>query len=113
MRKAKTDPEPLPSDIEGLKERPEAKNLVNIYAALAKTTPEAVISEFAGQQFGSFKPALADLAVSVLAPISEEMNRLMAAQDHIDAILRDGAERANALAAPNMKAVKDIMGFLS
>src|SRR5690606_28917834 len=76
IRKAKTDPEPLPSEMEGLKARPEAANLVGIYAALADTTPEQVVAEYGGQQFSVFKPALADLAVDRLAPVSAEMRRI-------------------------------------
>lgn len=112
IRKAKTDPEPLPDSIEGLKERPEARNLVNIYAALSRSTPEAVVAEFAGAQFGSFKPKLAELAVSVMAPISGEMNRLMADPAEIDRILGDGADRAEALARPVLDEVYDIVGMI-
>ena len=113
IRKAKTDPEPLPSELDGLKDRPAARNLVNIYAALANTTPDAVITEFGGQQFGTFKPALAELAVDHLAPISSEMARLMAEPDEIDRILGDGAARADAIAAPVLKQVKDAIGMIS
>ena len=81
IKKAKTDAEALPETLEGLNGRPEARNLVNIYAALNEMTPQAVIDEFAGQQFGSFKPKLADLAVAKLAPISSEMSRLMQEPD--------------------------------
>ena len=112
IRKAKTDPEGLPSDVEGLKGRPEADNLVGIYAALADKTKEQVIAEFGGQQFSVFKPALADLAVHVLAPITTEMRRLMDDTTHIDAILRDGGERARARAEKVMGEVFDIVGFL-
>ena len=94
LRKAKTDPEPLPSDVEGLKDRPEADNLVGIYAALAGMTREAVLRDHGGAQFSAFKPALADLAVEKLAPIAGEMRRLLADPGHIDRILVDGAERA-------------------
>ncbi|MFM2389090.1 MAG: tryptophan--tRNA ligase [Pseudomonadota bacterium] len=112
IRKAKTDPEPLPSDIDGLKDRPEARNLVNIYAALAGMTPEAVITEYAGAQFGRFKPALADLAVAKLSPITTEMSRLMADPAEIDRILGEGATRANALARPVVDQVYDIIGMI-
>ncbi len=81
IRKAKTDPEPLPETVEGLKDRPEARNLVNIYAALAGHTVDQVVRDFAGAQFGTFKPALADLAVAKLSPITTEMNRLMGFED--------------------------------
>ena len=112
IRKAKTDPEPLPESIEGLKDRPEARNLINIYAALAGHTVEQVIGDFAGAQFGTFKPALADLAVAKLSPITTEMNRLMKDPAEIDRILGDGAERAEALARPIVNKVYDIMGMI-
>ena len=88
------------------------RNLVNIYAALNEMTPQAVIDEFAGQQFGAFKPKLADLAVSKLAPISGEMSRLMQEPDEIDRILARGAERGRALAAPILQQTYDIVGML-
>lgn len=112
IRKAKTDPAPLPSELEGLKERPEAENLVGIYAALADTTREKVISEFGGQQFSVFKPALAELAVERLAPIAGEMRRISADQAYVDGVLRDGARRASVLAEATMKTVRDIIGLL-
>jgi tryptophanyl-tRNA synthetase len=112
IKKAKTDPEPLPSEVAGLKDRPEAENLVGIYAALADTTKEKVVSEFAGRQFSVFKPALADLAVEKLAPLASEMRRLMADPAHIDAILKDGGERARVLAEATMKTVRRIVGLL-
>ncbi|QUS34823.1 tryptophan--tRNA ligase [Falsirhodobacter algicola] len=112
IRKAKTDAEPLPSSIEGLAERPDARNLVNIYAALAGMSPEQVVAEHAGAQFGTFKPALADLAVATIGPITAEMNRLLAEPDEIDAILGRGAERADAIAAPILSDVQDIVGMI-
>lgn len=112
IRKAKTDPEGLPSELEGLAGRPEADNLVGIYAALADRTKADVLAEFGGQQFSVFKPALADLAVEVLAPISAEMRRLLDDTTHIDAILKDGGERAGARAQKVMGEVFDIIGFL-
>ena len=112
IRKAKTDPEPLPETLDSLKERPEADNLVGIYAALAGTSKQAVIDEFAGKQFSDFKPALADLAVSILAPVTEELRRLNASPDYIDSVLREGAERASVIAEGTMKHVRDIVGFL-
>jgi tryptophanyl-tRNA synthetase len=112
IRKAKTDPEPLPDSLDGLRDRPEARNLVNIYAALAGTSPEAVITEYAGAQFGRFKPALADLAVEKLAPITAEMTRLMQDPAEIDRILGDGALRAEALARPVLDGVYDIIGMI-
>ncbi|GAB4295239.1 MAG: tryptophan--tRNA ligase [Roseovarius sp.] len=112
IRKAKTDPEPLPESLEGLEGRPEARNLVNIYAGLADTTPAAVIAEFAGQPFSAFKPALADLAVARLAPISAEMARLAREQAEIDRILARGAERARAIAAPILRETYRIVGMV-
>lgn len=112
IRKAKTDPEPLPSELAGLKGRPEAENLVTLYAALADTSPEAVLAQFGGGQFSAFKQALADVSVSALAPIGGEMRRLMADEAAIDAILADGAARAEAIAAPILREVKDILGFV-
>ena len=112
VRKARTDPEPLPSEPKGLAGRPEAENLVGIFAALAGTTAEAVLKEFGGAQFSRFKPALAELAVEKLAPIAREMRRLVADPAHIDATLRDGAARARAIAAPIMDEVKDVVGLL-
>ena len=113
IRKAKTDPEPLPETLDGLDGRPEARNLVDIYAALAGSCAEAVISEFGGQQFGTFKPALADLAVEKLSPISSEMHRLMKDPAEIDRTLGHGAERARALAAPILARTYDIVGMLA
>lgn len=112
IRKARTDPEPLPSELEGLQERAEARNLVGIYAALAGTTAEDVLRDFGGQGFGAFKPALAELAVSVLSPITAEMNRLMADPAEIDRILGDGANRAAEIAEPILAEAYDIAGFL-
>ncbi|MBV5266136.1 tryptophan--tRNA ligase [Pinisolibacter aquiterrae] len=112
LRKAKTDPEPLPSEVEGLAGRPEAENLVGIYAALSGRTAADVLAEFGGGQFSGFKSALTDLAVDKLGPVGSEMKRLVADPGHIDTVLREGAERASAIAAPVMNAVKDIVGFL-
>ena len=113
VKKAKTDPEPLPDTPEGLAERPEARNLVNIYAALAETTPAEVVAEFAGRSFSEFKPQLADLAVARLAPLSTEMARLMNDPAEIDRILADGAERARTIAQPIVKRAYEIVGILS
>jgi tryptophanyl-tRNA synthetase len=112
LRKAKTDPEPLPSDLEGLKARPEADNLVGIYAALADMTREQVLAEHGRAQFSQFKPILAELAVEKLAPIAGEMRRLLADPAHVDAILADGARRAAAIARPIIAQVKQIIGFV-
>ncbi len=113
IRRAKTDPEELPSETEGLKERPEASNLVGIYAALSNQTSADVLREFGGRGFGDFKPALAELAIEKLAPISDEMRKLMADPGHIDAILADGAERARAIAEPILSEVHEIVGLIS
>ena len=112
FRKAKTDPLPLPENTEGLENRPEAENLVGIYAGLAETSPQAVLGEFGGKEFSVFKPALAELAVDRLTPISGEMQRLQADPGHIDKILTDGAARAREIAAETLKAVKRIVGFI-
>jgi tryptophanyl-tRNA synthetase len=112
IRKAKTDPDPLPETYDDLSERPEARNLVNIYAAMSGKTPQEVVTEFSGQQFGTFKPALADLAVDKLAPISTEMSRLMQDTAEIDRILGRGAERAREIAAPILKQTYDIVGMI-
>ncbi|PTW63234.1 tryptophanyl-tRNA synthetase [Breoghania corrubedonensis] len=113
IRKAKTDTEPLPGEEDGLKERPDAANLVGIYAALAETTAADVLKTHAGAQFSTFKPELADLAVSKLAPIADEMRRLKADPGYIEGVLADGADRADAIARPVLQGVKDIVGFLS
>jgi tryptophanyl-tRNA synthetase len=112
IRKAKTDPDPLPGTPDGLRDRPEARNLVNIYAALANETPEAVLAEYQGAPFGTFKPRLADLAVTKLAPISAEMTRLMRDPAEIDRILGRGADRAEAMARPILERVFDITGMV-
>lgn len=112
VRKAKTDPEPLPSEVAGLAGRPEADNLVGIFAALRGVTRDAVLKDFGGAQFSSFKPALVDLAIEMLAPINAEMKRLVADPGYIDSVLADGASRAEAIAAPTLDAVKDIVGFV-
>ncbi|RCS25211.1 tryptophan--tRNA ligase [Phyllobacterium salinisoli] len=112
IRKAKTDPEALPSDVEGLANRPEADNLVGIFAALSSTDKETVIRDFGGRQFSEFKPALADLAVARLSPITGEMRRISADQAYVDAVLKDGGERASVLAEATMRNVRNIIGFL-
>jgi tryptophanyl-tRNA synthetase len=112
IRKAKTDPEPLPSEEAGLKTRPEADNLVGIYAALAGTTRGSVLNQFGNAQFSTFKTALVDLSVAKLGPIGAETKRLMRDPGAIDAILADGAARARELAGETMNAVKDIVGFV-
>jgi tryptophanyl-tRNA synthetase len=112
IRKAKTDPEPLPSEQAGLTKRPEADNLVGIYAALADITKGDVLKDFGGSQFSAFKGALVDLAVAKLGPIGAEMKRLVQDPTAIDAVLVDGADRARTIADETMKAVKDIVGFV-
>ncbi len=112
IRKAKTDPDPLPDAIEGLAERPDARNLVNIYAALADISPQAVLDQHAGSLFGHFKVALADVAVDRLSPISSEMSRLMDDPAEIDRILGRGAERAREITVPILEKTYDIVGML-
>ena len=112
IRKAKTDPEPLPSEEKGLEARPEADNLVGIFAAFSGRPKADVLREFGGGQFSSFKNALVDLCVTKLAPIAGEMKRLVADPGHIDAILNDGAARARAIADETMTLSKDIVGFI-
>ena len=112
IRKAKTDPDALPSETEGLKGRPEADNLVGIFAALSDRSKGDVLKEFGGQQFSVFKPALVELAVDVLSPVNGEMRRLMGDTTYIDSVLRDGGERARARADKTMKEVRDILGFV-
>ncbi|VVT18518.1 Tryptophan--tRNA ligase [Roseovarius sp. EC-HK134] len=112
IRKAKTDPEPLPSEAAGLEVRPEARNLVNIYAALADMTVDQVMAEAGGKPFSEFKPMLADLAVDRIAPISTEMARLMQDLSEIDRILADGAARARTIAAPILRQTYEIMGMV-
>ena len=112
VKKAKTDPEPLPADTKGLSGRPEAENLVGIFAALSGSQKADVLAEFGGRQFSEFKPALADLCVARLGPIADEARRLMDDPAEIDRILVDGADRARAIAAPILADVKDIVGFV-
>ena len=112
VRKAKTDPEALPSEIEGLTQRPEAENLVGIFAALNGETKQDVLKTFGGGNFSAFKSALVDLAVAKLGPIGAEMKRLKDDPAFIDGVLVDGAARARAIAAKNMACVKDILGFV-
>jgi tryptophanyl-tRNA synthetase len=112
VRRAKTDPDALPSEVAGLKDRPEADNLVGIFAALSGRTKADVLTDFGGSQFSAFKPALADLAVSSLAPIAGRMRELLDDPAHIDRVLIDGAERARAIAAPVLAETKEILGFV-
>ena len=112
IRKARTDPEPLPAEPGGLETRPEAANLIGIYAALSDQPVAAVCAEFAGASFSDFKGRLTDLAVANLGPIGDEMKRLAGDPAEIDAVLRDGAERARALAEPILREAQDAMGFV-
>ena len=112
IRKAKTDPEPLPEMLDALNARPEAHNLINIYAALADMPPQKVLEAYAGQPFSVFKPALADLAVAKLAPLSAHMSKLMQEHDEIDAILARGAERAREIATPILHKTYQIIGMI-
>jgi tryptophanyl-tRNA synthetase len=112
IKKAKTDPEPLPSEVKGLEARPEADNLIGIYAALAETSKEQALREFGGAQFSKFKDSLAELAAAQLTPIGTEMRKLLADPHHIDGILEDGAVRAHAIADPILAKTKEIVGFI-
>jgi tryptophanyl-tRNA synthetase len=112
IRKAKTDADGIPSEKDGLKGRPEAENLVGIYAGMAGQSVEDVLQQFGGGQFSAFKSALADLSVAKLSPVTDEMRRLMADPGHVDRVLADGAARARAIAAPIVKEAKKIVGFI-
>jgi tryptophanyl-tRNA synthetase len=112
IRKAKTDPEPLPGEVEGLKRRPEADNLVGIFAGLNDETKADVLARFGGSQFSAFKTALADLAIEKLSPIRAEILRLSGDPAYTDAVLATGAEKARLIARPNMDAIKDILGLV-
>ena len=112
IRRARTDADPLPDAPGGLEGRPEAQNLVSIYAALADSDTQSVLTEFAGRGFGDFKPRLAELAVARLAPMAAEMRRLLEDPGQIDDILGEGAERAIAIAEPIMREISDIVGFI-
>jgi tryptophanyl-tRNA synthetase len=112
IQKAKTDPHPLPDDPKGLEGRPEADNLLTIFAALCDITTAEAVRRFAGRPFSEFKKELVDLAVAVLGPINAEMRRLKADPGHVDAILRRNAERATEIAEPILKKTQEIVGFL-
>ncbi|QPC43423.1 tryptophan--tRNA ligase [Kaustia mangrovi] len=112
IRKARTDPDPLPHEVKGLEARPEAANLVGVYAALAGGTSADVLAEHGGAQFADFKQALIEVAVDKLAPVTGEMNRLMADPGHIDRVLAGGADKARAIAAPIYDEVRRIVGFI-
>ncbi|NIQ94501.1 MAG: tryptophan--tRNA ligase [Desulfuromonadales bacterium] len=112
IKKAKTDPEPLPGELAGLAERPEALNLVTIYAALAEKPAEDVLAEYGGQGFGVFKPALAELLVSRLGPIRERFVELKADRESLDAILARGAAKAREIGIPTLKSAYDALGLI-
>lgn len=112
IRRAKTDPEPLPGEVDGLEGRPEARNLVSIYAALAGQDVPAVLQQFAGQGFGPFKAALADVLVATIGPVADETRRLLQDPAHLEKVLRDGAERAGTIAEPIVAEAEKIVGFL-
>ena len=113
FRKAKTDPDALPSEEAGLEGRPEARNLVAIYAALGDQSVPEVLGDVGGKQFSEFKPILVERAVEILSPISMEMTRLMKDPAEIDRILAEGAPRARAIASPIIEQTYDIMGLLN
>jgi len=112
IRKAKTDPEPLPTEAAALEGRPEAANLLGIYAALSGRTRDAALAEVGGKPFSDFKAVLTECAVAVLGPITAEMQRLTADQTYIDGVLRDGGERARAMSEPVLREVYDTLGFV-
>ncbi|MBA5726351.1 MULTISPECIES: tryptophan--tRNA ligase [Bombella] len=112
IRKARTDAEPLPSEEAGLEGRPEARNLLTIYAAMSNKTLADVLTQFAGQGFGTFKQALADLLVETLAPVADETRRLMDDKAHLMQVLRQGAERARAVSEPIVSEAEKLVGFL-
>lgn len=113
IRKARTDSDPLPSEMSGLETRPEAKNLVNIFAALSERTSDQVCAQFAGSYFSTFKKDLSDLLVEKLVPIGTKMRDLLKNPDELDAILEAGAERASALARKHMDEIRDVMGMIA
>jgi tryptophanyl-tRNA synthetase len=112
IRKAKTDTEPLPSDVDGLTGRAEATNLVGILAALTDTTPEKVLNDHGGKAFSEFKPHLAEVAIEIVSPITSEMRRLMSDPSYIDQVLANGGERASAMAAETLSDVRQIVGLI-
>ena len=113
IKKAKTDNNALPGNEDGLNGRPEAENLISIFASLQDTSIESVIKDYAGKEFSTFKKDLADLSVSKLEPITSEMNKLMSDVSYIDSILNQGKENAIAVAEPVLQKTKEIIGFLS
>ncbi len=112
LKKAKTDADAIPSELAGLEGRPEAKNLIEIYAALNNSDSQTVLNQFGGNQFRAFKSALIELAVATIGPIGDEMNHLMKDEAHIDQVLKDGADKARIIAEPIVQDVKRIVGFM-
>jgi tryptophanyl-tRNA synthetase len=112
IRKAKTDADGLPSDAKGLEGRPEAQNLVGIYAALNGEDQSEILAQYGGGQFSTFKNALADLAVAKLAPVADDMRRYQADPAHVEAVLAEGSARARAIAAPIIRDTKKLIGFI-
>ena len=113
IKKAKTDPHPLPSTLQELKDRPEAHNLLSIYSSLSDQNLEKVLKEFSGKGFSYFKPKLIDLAVETLNPISLEMRNLLKDTNQIDKILKNGAQKAREIAEPVLKDIKNLVGFVN
>ena len=111
IKKAKTDPMPMPNDLQELDERPEAKNLLGIYASLTDTTLEKSIENFSGKNFSVFKENLSEILVNKIEPISIEIKRLLADQKYLDQILLEGVEKANLIASKKIQKIKEILGF--
>jgi tryptophanyl-tRNA synthetase len=111
IRKAKTDPEPIPDNVDALEDRPEAKNLVGIFGAVTDQTPEQVLTTFAGQGFGNFKPALADALIGLISPIRGRLDELRRDPAELDRILAAGAERASGIGAPVLAKAKTAVGL--
>ena len=111
IKKAKTDPLPMPSNSEELEKRPEAKNLIGIYTSLTETTLEKNIQEFSGKNFSEFKEALSQALVDRIAPISVEIKKLINEKSFLDQILLEGCQKANKLATEKLKKIHDIVGF--
>ena len=112
IKKAKTDSEPLPDNVHELEERPEARNLVGIYAALTNQTEGDVLSEFSGEGFGKFKPMLAECLIHTISPIRNEMNIILSDTVELDRFLAEGSKKAQSIAEPILAACKSVMGFV-
>ena len=112
FKKAKSDPDPLPYSVKELEDRHEAKNLVGIYSALSKKTETEVLNEFGGKGFGAFKPALADLAVSVLEPINHDLNKLLEDKGYLIDILNKGSQKAAKVSGAVLSEVRNLVGFV-